>query len=139
MKLNIICNLFVSSITFDTFLEINASNVKLVIIFCVGDRFYLHDNRILCEYDYEEQMTLNQIHQQHHFGSTQTTYNHHPHNPAMPNYPQNQLYQLSSLPPGTQQPSYLQCSQFTISETEMNGKSINGCQNGTDDCPKPKI
>ncbi|KAF7491751.1 Rhombotin-1 [Sarcoptes scabiei] len=107
--------------------------------FCVGDRFYLHDNRILCEYDYEEQMTLNQIHQQHHFGSTQTTYNHHPHNPAMPNYPQNQLYQLSSLPPGTQQPSYLQCSQFTISETEMNGKSINGCQNGTDDCPKPKI
>lgn len=57
----------------------------------------------------------------------------------MPNYPQNQLYQLSSLPPGTQQPSYLQCSQFTISETEMNGKSINGCQNGTDDCPKPKI
>ncbi|XP_077560027.1 uncharacterized protein LOC144174916 [Haemaphysalis longicornis] len=24
--------------------------------FCVGDRFYLHENRILCEYDYEERM-----------------------------------------------------------------------------------
>ncbi|ODN02320.1 Rhombotin-1 [Orchesella cincta] len=24
--------------------------------FCVGDRFYLCDNRILCEYDYEERM-----------------------------------------------------------------------------------
>jgi len=23
--------------------------------FCIGDRFYLHDNRILCEYDYVEQ------------------------------------------------------------------------------------
>ncbi|CAG2108296.1 unnamed protein product, partial [Medioppia subpectinata] len=22
--------------------------------FCIGDRFYLYDNRILCEYDYEE-------------------------------------------------------------------------------------
>ena len=26
--------------------------------FCVGDRFYLADNRILCEYDYEERMML---------------------------------------------------------------------------------
>ncbi|XP_013775747.1 LIM domain only protein 3-like isoform X2 [Limulus polyphemus] len=24
--------------------------------FCVGDRFYLHENKILCEYDYEERM-----------------------------------------------------------------------------------
>ncbi len=24
--------------------------------FCVGDRFYLCDNKILCEYDYEERM-----------------------------------------------------------------------------------
>ena len=23
--------------------------------FCIGDRFYLHDNRILCEFDYAEQ------------------------------------------------------------------------------------
>lgn len=22
--------------------------------FCIGDRFHLHDNRILCEYDFEE-------------------------------------------------------------------------------------
>jgi hypothetical protein len=26
--------------------------------FCVGDRFYLCDNRILCEYDYEERMVF---------------------------------------------------------------------------------
>ncbi|EEC17357.1 rhombotin, putative [Ixodes scapularis] len=26
--------------------------------FCVGDRFYLHDNRILCEYDYEERALM---------------------------------------------------------------------------------
>ena len=24
--------------------------------FCVGDRFYLIDNKILCEYDYEERL-----------------------------------------------------------------------------------
>lgn len=24
--------------------------------FCVGDRFYLNDNKILCEYDYEERL-----------------------------------------------------------------------------------
>ena len=32
--------------------------------FCVGDRFYLHENKILCEYDYEEQMALSQMQQQ---------------------------------------------------------------------------
>lgn len=26
--------------------------------FCVGDRFYLCDNKILCEYDYEERMVF---------------------------------------------------------------------------------
>ncbi|KAI2799237.1 hypothetical protein RDWZM_006791 [Blomia tropicalis] len=26
--------------------------------FCVGDRFYLHENKILCEYDYEERMVF---------------------------------------------------------------------------------
>lgn len=26
--------------------------------FCVGDRFYLHENRILCEYDYEERALM---------------------------------------------------------------------------------
>ena len=34
--------------------------------FCVGDRFYLCDNKILCEYDYEERMI---------FASMQHTYN----------------------------------------------------------------
>ncbi|XP_018496841.1 insulin gene enhancer protein isl-1 [Galendromus occidentalis] len=29
--------------------------------FCVGDRFYLHENRILCEYDYEERMVFSQM------------------------------------------------------------------------------
>lgn len=24
--------------------------------FCVGDRFYLFDNKVLCEYDYEERV-----------------------------------------------------------------------------------
>ncbi|XP_068235857.1 uncharacterized protein [Palaemon carinicauda] len=27
-------------------------------LFCVGDRFYLCDNKILCEYDYEERMVF---------------------------------------------------------------------------------
>ncbi|CAH0391569.1 unnamed protein product [Bemisia tabaci] len=26
--------------------------------FCVGDRFYLCENKILCEYDYEERMVF---------------------------------------------------------------------------------
>ena len=26
--------------------------------FCVGDRFFLCDNKILCEYDYEERMVF---------------------------------------------------------------------------------
>lgn len=26
--------------------------------FCVGDRFYLCDNKILCEYDYEERLVF---------------------------------------------------------------------------------
>ncbi|CAG0889782.1 unnamed protein product, partial [Darwinula stevensoni] len=29
--------------------------------FCVGDRFYLWDNKILCEYDYEERLVFSQI------------------------------------------------------------------------------
>jgi len=29
--------------------------------FCVGDRFYLCDNKILCEYDYEERMVFAQM------------------------------------------------------------------------------
>jgi len=30
--------------------------------FCVGDRFYLMDNKILCEYDYEERLIFANIH-----------------------------------------------------------------------------
>jgi len=26
--------------------------------FCVGDRYYLCDNKILCEYDYEERLVF---------------------------------------------------------------------------------
>ncbi len=26
--------------------------------FCVGDKFYLCDNKILCEYDYEERLLM---------------------------------------------------------------------------------
>lgn len=26
--------------------------------FCVGDRFYLFENKVLCEYDYEERMVF---------------------------------------------------------------------------------
>ena len=30
--------------------------------FCVGDRFYLMDNKILCEYDYEERLIFASMH-----------------------------------------------------------------------------
>lgn len=30
----------------------------LYLRFCVGDRFYLFENKILCEYDYEERMVF---------------------------------------------------------------------------------
>lgn len=30
--------------------------VILLFRFCVGDRFYLCENKILCQYDYEERM-----------------------------------------------------------------------------------
>ena len=32
--------------------------VLLYLRFCVGDRFYLFENKILCEYDYEERMVF---------------------------------------------------------------------------------
>ncbi|KAE8744216.1 hypothetical protein FOCC_FOCC009136 [Frankliniella occidentalis] len=32
--------------------------------FCVGDRFYLCENKILCEYDYEERMVFANMSQQ---------------------------------------------------------------------------
>jgi hypothetical protein len=35
-------------------LIIMINNCEFVFSFCIGDRFYLYDNRILCEYDYEE-------------------------------------------------------------------------------------
>lgn len=31
--------------------------------FCVGDRFYLYENKILCEYDYEERMVFANLNQ----------------------------------------------------------------------------
>ena len=31
---------------------------KLYGRFCVGDKFYLCDNKILCEYDYEERVMM---------------------------------------------------------------------------------
>ena len=31
--------------------------VMVIYRFCIGDRFYLHNNLILCEYDYAEQRT----------------------------------------------------------------------------------
>ncbi|KAK0080182.1 hypothetical protein PV325_000326, partial [Microctonus aethiopoides] len=29
-----------------------------ILLFCVGDRFYLCENKILCEYDYEERLVF---------------------------------------------------------------------------------
>ncbi|XP_054154517.1 LIM domain only protein 3-like [Oppia nitens] len=31
--------------------------------FCVGDRFYLYDNKVLCEYDYEERIDYTNVNQ----------------------------------------------------------------------------
>lgn len=39
--------------------------------FCVGDRFYLCDNRILCEYDYEERMVFASMNSGNNNGSVQ--------------------------------------------------------------------
>lgn len=33
-------------------------NVLFFFRFCVGDRFYLCENKILCEYDYEERLVF---------------------------------------------------------------------------------
>ena len=33
-------------------------SICLFFRFCVGDRFFLCDNKILCEYDYEERMVF---------------------------------------------------------------------------------
>ena len=38
--------------------QINFIPLLLVLRFCVGDRFYLCDNKILCEYDYEERLVF---------------------------------------------------------------------------------
>ena len=34
------------------------NNLNVFFRFCVGDRFFLCDNKILCEYDYEERMVF---------------------------------------------------------------------------------
>ena len=34
--------------------------------FCVGDRFYLYENKILCEYDYEERMLFANLSRSNH-------------------------------------------------------------------------
>ena len=36
----------------------NIKDIQLFFRFCVGDRFFLCDNKILCEYDYEERMVF---------------------------------------------------------------------------------
>lgn len=33
-------------------------NINFCFRFCVGDRFYLCENKILCEYDYEERLVF---------------------------------------------------------------------------------
>ena len=42
--------------TFPHFHKLLINNCDYSFRFCVGDRFYLAENRILCEYDYEERM-----------------------------------------------------------------------------------
>ena len=37
---------------------LNIKDIPLFFRFCVGDRFFLCDNKILCEYDYEERMVF---------------------------------------------------------------------------------
>ena len=37
---------------------LNVNDIQLFFRFCVGDRFFLCDNKILCEYDYEERMVF---------------------------------------------------------------------------------
>ena len=35
------------------------TNTRFILFrFCVGDRYYLCDNKILCEYDYEERLAF---------------------------------------------------------------------------------
>lgn len=38
--------------------DFNATKLISDCRFCVGDRFYLCDNKILCEYDYEERLVF---------------------------------------------------------------------------------
>ena len=40
--------------------------------FCVGDRYYLCENRILCEYDYEDRMLMVNLQQRQTQPQTQT-------------------------------------------------------------------
>lgn len=40
------------------FSDFNADSIFSVSRFCVGDKFYLCDNKILCEYDYEERLVF---------------------------------------------------------------------------------
>ena len=40
------------------FCQISQEYYVYIFRFCVGDRFFLCDNKILCEYDYEERMVF---------------------------------------------------------------------------------
>ncbi|KAK0397211.1 hypothetical protein QR680_002034 [Steinernema hermaphroditum] len=42
----------------DTPMNPFANNDQLVRRFCIGDKYYLCDNKVLCQYDYEEKMTF---------------------------------------------------------------------------------
>lgn len=46
-----------SAVEFARYMEYVIKN-NIVYRFCVGDRFYLCDNKILCEYDYEERLVF---------------------------------------------------------------------------------
>ena len=48
-----------SQLKYNMYLHTEICLFNLIILrFCVGDRFYLCDNKILCEYDYEERLVF---------------------------------------------------------------------------------
>ncbi|XP_063710130.1 LIM/homeobox protein Lhx3 [Culicoides brevitarsis] len=111
--------------------------------FCVGDRFYLCDNKILCEYDYEERLVFANIaynpsslaHIRRQVSSLQPPNGENVMN-RQQQQQQQQQQQLASSQGGPQAPPSQQNQQQTMLNNRQNGPTpVNGLPNAPGNIP----
>lgn len=104
-------------------------NIFILCRFCVGDKFYLCDNKILCEYDYEERLVFasmanHPILKRHASGSLPGT------PPNIPNIP-------TSVSSPLQQNGHHHGMLSNISSPRSQNNDMNNNQNGLNGVSSP--